>query len=129
MEIRRPGLEAWFTEHHPGVRFDLGGTMVPADLSLLRAVLPDTVFDGRYADTRGSLAARELLAGADGLQPDDLVLCCGATEANVAALLACVQPGSVAVLQDPLYYQFEPWLRLLGIDVRAWRADSSSTWS
>lgn len=128
MDIGRPSLERWFNQYHPGVRFDLGGTMVPAADDRLAALFRASYFDTRYPGTEGDLEVRTLLAalerderGGDGaLEAGDIVLTCGATEANAAAIFAAVRPGAVVVLQDPLYYQFEPLVEAIGGRVRKW---------
>ncbi len=120
MDISRSALETWFNRYHPGVRFDLGGTMVPAPQERFGALLRPEHFDTRYPPTDGASEVRALLAAADELEAEDLVLTCGATEANAAALWAGVRPGSVVVIQDPLYYQFEPLVRAAGATVRHW---------
>ncbi len=126
MDIARPSLEEWFSQPHEHLPHDLGGTMVPADSEKLGQLL--TSWDVRYAPTAGSGDCRGLIAARDRLDPDDLVLTCGATEAGVAALLATARPATTAVLQDPLYYLFEPWLATLGVTIRRWRASSDGTW-
>ncbi len=126
MDIARPALEEWFNQPREDLPHDLGGTMVPADAERMGHFLTD--WDVRYAPTTGSADCRGLIASSDRLEPDDLVLTCGATEAGVAALLAAVRPGSAAVLQDPLYYLFEPWLATLGVAIRRWRAAPDGTW-
>ncbi|MBM3266536.1 MAG: pyridoxal phosphate-dependent aminotransferase [Candidatus Sericytochromatia bacterium] len=120
MDIARSGLEGWFNEQHPGTRHDLGGTMVPAARDRIAALWrPDCLAMG-YPPTSGSADLRSLLARHEDLDPGDLVLTCGATEANAAAVLACVEPGREVVLQHPVYYQFEPLLLAGGARIVRW---------
>lgn len=120
MDIVRPSLERWFNQYHAGVRFDLGGTMVPAPGERFAALFRPNFLDTRYPPTDGSAEVRRLVSEADGLDPADVVLTCGATEANAAAIFAAMRPGAAVVLQDPLYYQFEPLVKALGGRVRRW---------
>lgn len=128
MDISRPALEAWFSEAPASIRHDLGGTMVPADMARLRPLLDAERWDARYAPTRGTRGLRARIAQLEGLDEEELVLACGATEAGVAALLATARPATAAVLQDPLYYLFEPWLGILGVEIRRWGARPDGRW-
>ncbi len=120
MDIARSGLEGWFNLHHPGCRHDLGGTMVPAPQARLAALWRPECLEIRYPPTGGSADLRALLGASEGLAADDLVMTCGATEANAAAILAAVEPGLDVVVQDPLYYQFEPLLQAHGARLVRW---------
>ncbi|MBI6547114.1 MAG: pyridoxal phosphate-dependent aminotransferase [Cyanobacteria bacterium NC_groundwater_1444_Ag_S-0.65um_54_12] len=126
MELCRPPLESWFNKHQPGSKFDLGGTMIPAPLALLQAIFQRDMLEVSYSPTTGSADLRLLLAEVEVLEPEDLFLTCGATAANTAALLAALRPGGAVVLQDPIYYQFEPWLLAHGIEIRHWRLPNES---
>lgn len=126
MDIPRSGLESWFNQQHPGTRFDFGGTMVPAPRDRLAALWrPDCLALG-YPATTGSADVRARIAGAEGLAEADLVLTCGATEANAAVLLAAIEPGVEVVIQHPLYYQFEPLLISHGAVIRRWDPDAAA---
>lgn len=120
MDIARSGLEGWFKLHHPGCRHDLGGTMVPAPQERLAALWRPECLEMRYPPTAGSADLRALLGASEGLAAGDLVMTCGATEANAAAILAAVEPGLEVVVQDPLYYQFEPLLLAHGARLVRW---------
>lgn len=126
MPLTTPQLEAWFNRHEPGAAYSLGGTMIqPWTGEGLAAYLPEgwgpRALEFGYVPTPGSRSLRALIAGDYGLEPDDLFLTAGATEANLAVLTGMLQGGGNVVLQDPLYYQFEAIARALGCEVRPWR--------
>ncbi len=73
-----------------------------------------------YTSTPGSETLRAAIAAEDDLDPDQLILTHGATEANAAVLMALLEPGCNLVLQDPLYYQFAALAEGLGAEVRRW---------
>jgi aspartate/methionine/tyrosine aminotransferase len=120
MDISRSGLESWFNQEHPGTRFDFGGTMVPAPRDHLAALWRPEFLSLGYPATTGSEDARSKIAGVEGLTASDLILTCGATEANAAVLLAAIEPGAEVLVQHPLYYQFEPLLASHGAVIRRW---------
>ena len=125
MPLATPDLEAWFNRYEAGALHSLGGTMVQTwPGSELAAYYPEgwglEHLEYGYVPTPGSLSTRTLLAADLGVDPDELVLTAGATEANHAVLRSLLQPGDVVILQDPLYYQFAAIAEELGAEVRRW---------
>lgn len=132
MPLKTPSLEAWFNRHEPGAAYSLGGTMVQTwKGEALQAFLPDDWGPGRfefgYVPTPGSRSTRSLVAADYGLDPDEVFLTVGATEANLAILTGMLRPGTNVVLQDPLYYQFEAIARDQGAEVRHWTLSADPT--
>ena len=75
----------------------------------------------QYAITWGASALREALSdryhARYGLTVDpetEITVCCGATEATVASILAIVDPGDEIVLFEPCYEAYLPALTLAG---------------
>lgn len=84
----------------------------------------------QYAVTWGAPSLREAIAwrfGRDrGLEvdPDTMVtVCCGATEAMIAALLATVDPGDEVVIFEPFYENYAPDCILCGARPVHYRLD------
>lgn len=125
MHVVRPALEGWFSKHHLGVRHDLGETMVPADRKRLLERASGRVLETAYPPSNGTADVRALVATCEGLGPEELLLTCGCTEANAVAMFAVARPGAVALVQDPLYYQFRPLLEALGVQVVNWTAGTA----
>jgi aminotransferase len=79
----------------------------------------------QYAITWGARELREAIARRvreyNGLQHDpetDVTVCCGATEAMIAALLATVDPGDEVVVFEPFYENYGPDCLLSGATPR-----------
>lgn len=71
-----------------------------------------------YSQTAGASTTRSAVAGLyENLEPDDVVVTSGATEAILLALEAIVDTGTRVVVEHPLYGIYEPLLELLGADV------------
>ena len=125
MHLESPSLEAWFNRYQTGAEHQLGGTMItPVSGHRLASMLPSgwspAMLETGYSSTPGSETLRRAIAAEEGLDAADLVLTCGATEANAAVLSALIEPGVRVVLQDPLYYQFAGLATSLGADVQRW---------
>ena len=77
----------------------------------------------QYAPPYGTLALREAIAqdftrryGVP-VDPDEQVtVCCGSTEAMMAAMLACVDPGDEVIVFEPFYENYGPDAILAGAE-------------
>jgi aspartate/methionine/tyrosine aminotransferase len=102
---------------HNAINLAQGFPDFPAPMELKRAAQQAIENDiNQYAITWGARDLREAIAAKcaewQGLTVDpetEITVCCGATEAMVAALLATVDPGDEVIL-------FEPWYENYGAD-------------
>jgi aminotransferase len=101
---------------HQAVNLAQGFPDFPAPTALKEAAKRAIDADkNQYAITWGARAFREALAKkhqqASGLAIDperELTVCCGSTEAMIAALLATVDPGEEVIVFEPWYENYGP---------------------
>jgi aspartate/methionine/tyrosine aminotransferase len=132
MSIRPSRKAARFTESviremsrvcraHGGINLAQGFPDFPAPLAMkdaaARAIAQDV---NQYAVTWGAPALRQaiarrstayngIFADRGGVDPDaHVTVCCGATEAMIAALLAVLDPGDEVVIFEPFYENYGP---------------------
>ena len=126
-------LERWQSLHETRVEVLLSesGVEPPGweELSEMLGVEPLRLLEGvdlGYGWTRGSPGLREKIASSAyrGLVgPDNIVATVGSAEANLAALLALVEPGDTVVVDMPSYMQVRLLAEALGARVvEAWRS-------
>ena len=77
--------------------------------------------DNQYSIAAGSPALREAVAAQFtrrhrvAVNPDsDVTICCGSTEAMLATMLACVDPGDEVIVFEPFYENYGPGAILSG---------------
>ena len=93
----------------------------------------------QYPPSRGLAVLREAVAGhynrhqGSHLEPDNVCVTSGATEALGAAILATVEPGDEVILLTPAYDSYAPMVRRAGGNVRevalrppGWRIDQAA---
>lgn len=77
-----------------------------------------------YSTPEGYLSYRKKLAGYYrkydiNVEPDDIVITCGGSEAVQIAFMACLDPGDEIILTEPLYANYLGFAIPAGIKVRA----------
>jgi aminotransferase len=117
-----------------GVNLAQGFPDFPAPLPMKEAAKRAIDADkNQYAITWGSLALRQAIVRRvrdHGLEFDaerEVTVCCGATEAMIAALLATVDPGDEVVIFTPFYENYGPDCLLSGA-VPRWVPLRSPDW-
>src|SRR5262245_55634354 len=105
-----------------GVNLAQGFPDFPAPLPMKEAAKRAIDADkNQYAITWGTPALRQAIArrlqAYNGIRVDperDVTVCCGATEAMIAALLATLEPGDEVVICTPFYENYGPDCLLSG---------------
>jgi aminotransferase len=100
--------------HHQAINLAQGFPDFPAPAELKRAAQEAIAADiNQYAITWGARDLREAIAAKtalwQGLTVDpetEITVCCGATEAMIAALLAIVDPGDEVIVFEPFYENY-----------------------
>lgn len=100
----------------PGVNLAQGFPDFAAPEEMKRAAMNAIARDvNQYAITWGSVALRQAISDHTarfyGIQPDperEITVCCGATEAMIAALLAVANPGDEVIVFEPFYENYGP---------------------
>ncbi len=73
-----------------------------------------------YGPDAGLLSIRQEIAAAHGVEADQVVMTCGASEALACALASLIGPGDEVILPDPAFVAYEPLIKMLhGVPV-AW---------
>ena len=79
----------------------------------------------QYAPPYGTLAFREAIAadftrryGVPIIPDEQVTVCCGSTEAMMASMLACIDPGDEVILFEPFYENYGPDAILAGAEPR-----------
>jgi aminotransferase len=104
------------SEKHQAVNLSQGFPDFPAPLPVkeaaCRAVLADV---NQYAVTWGARPLREAIAssfaaryGVEVVADEQVTVCCGSTEAMIAAMMAVVDPGDEVVVFEPFYENYGP---------------------
>jgi aspartate/methionine/tyrosine aminotransferase len=118
--------ERWFSQYEfmPGVASICASGAYPATISELAALEPELARDllGMaldYADGRGSPDLRQAVAAHHpGLDGEDVLITCGASEAILLFALAAFGPGVPVVVEEPMYGSYRLVAEWLGADVR-----------
>jgi aminotransferase len=116
-----PEVRRWIREYG-GVNLSSGAPEEPAPPALKRAACAAIEADlNQYAPMAGLTGLRQAIAGAFtrryGLSvspAEHVTVCCGATEATMAALIAVLDPGEEVVLFEPFYESYAPAVTLAG---------------
>ncbi len=103
-------------QQHGAVNLAQGFPDFPAPMELKRAAADALLADhNQYAITWGAKAFRDALAhkleSTTGIAIDpeqEITVCCGSTEAMLAALLATVDPGEEVIIFEPWYENYGP---------------------
>ncbi len=87
----------------------------------------------QYAPPYGTKAFRDAIAsdwnrryGAAIVSDEQVTVCCGATEAMMASMLSCIDPGDEVIVFEPFYENYGPDAVLAGAEpryVRMWAPD------
>jgi aminotransferase len=102
--------------HHGAVNLSQGFPDFPAPDEIKRAAQEAIEADiNQYAVTWGSKPLRDAIAEkfertqGVGVDPErEITVCCGATEAMIASLLAIINPGDEVVVFEPFYENYGP---------------------
>lgn len=75
----------------------------------------------QYAPAYGTLAFREAIArdfkrryGVPAVAAEQVTVCCGSTEAMMAVMLSCLDPGDEVIVFEPFYENYGPGATLAG---------------
>src|SRR5690349_4179691 len=75
----------------------------------------------QYAPPYGTVAFREAIAadftsryGVDVIADEQVTVCCGSTEAMMASMMACIDPGDEVIVFEPFYENYGPDAILAG---------------
>jgi aspartate/methionine/tyrosine aminotransferase len=107
---------------HDGVNLAQGFPDFPAPVEIKEAAVRAIGADiNQYAITWGTPALRQAVAAKfawyNGVEVDpetEVTVCCGATEAMIASLLAMVDPGDEVIVFEPFYENYGPDAILCG---------------
>ena len=66
-----------------------------------------------YGPDAGLLGIRQEIAAIHGVEADQVVMTCGASEALACALAALIAPGDEVILPDPAFVAYEPLIKML----------------
>ena len=113
-------------ELHGGVNLSQGFPDFPAPESVKEAACAAIRADvNQYAVTWGTRAFREAIArefhrryGVSVVPDDQVTVCCGATEAMMATMMAIIDPGDEVVVFEPFYENYGPDAILSGATPR-----------
>jgi len=79
----------------------------------------------QYAPPYGTVAFREAIAadftrryGVPVVPDEQVTVCCGSTEAMMAAMLACIDPGDEVIIFEPFYENYGPDAIIAGAEPR-----------
>src|SRR5262245_55170409 len=114
------------TEQYGGVNLSQGFPDFPAPQSVKDAACAAIQADvNQYAVTWGTRSFREAIAakferlyGVPVVPDEQVTVCCGATEAMVASMMAIVNPGDEVVIFEPFYENYGPDAILSGATPR-----------
>jgi aspartate/methionine/tyrosine aminotransferase len=121
-------LDQWLNKYQFGsapIRFNFGVSTGPIWTlrQLLELVGPDkesALFDQplTYTDAAGSIELREAIAAMQSVDPSEVQIFTGASEALLIALFLAAEPGANVILPFPGYPPIEAIARSFGLDVR-----------
>jgi aspartate/methionine/tyrosine aminotransferase len=102
--------------HHGAVNLSQGFPDFPAPAEIKRAAQEAIAADiNQYAVTWGTKPLRDAIAEkfscTQGVETDperEITVCCGATEAMIASLMAIINPGDEVVVFEPFYENYGP---------------------
>ncbi len=127
-------VERWMSAYEQGVAYNLAESSVRQlrlgqllDLAEengdegVRRRLEDLVLT--YDETPGTAELRGKLAAIYGVGPDEVLVTCGAIEANYLLFRSLVKPGDVVVSVFPAYQQLYSMAEMCGAEVRLWKLD------
>ena len=66
-----------------------------------------------YGPDAGLANIRQELAAIHGVEAEQVVITCGASEALACALAAIIQPGDEVIIPDPAFVAYDPLIRML----------------
>ncbi|MGI9492571.1 MAG: pyridoxal phosphate-dependent aminotransferase [Geminicoccaceae bacterium] len=66
-----------------------------------------------YGPDAGLLNIRQEIAAIHGVEADQVVMTCGASEALACALAAIIGPGDEVIIPDPAFVAYDPLIRML----------------
>lgn len=108
-------------DEYAAVNLSQGFPDFPAPLALKQAACDAIVRDlNQYSIGSGASALREAVAARFSarhdldVDPDQITVCCGSTEAMLAAMLACIDPGDEVIVFEPFYENYGPGAILAG---------------
>ena len=109
-------------QRYDAVNLSQGFPDFPAPAALKQAACDAILGDvNQYSISFGARSLREALAAQftrrHGVAVDaeeDVTICCGSTEAMLATLLACVDPGDEVIVFEPFYENYGPGAIMAG---------------
>lgn len=128
--MKRNLMDTWLVEHGAKVLVNLGESSVP-DITL--GDLADAHLDDRLrtiglgnADTSGSFRLRSAIAASySGVDPDQVLVTAGVSEALMTVALAHASPGGNVVVPTPAFHALYDVPELVGYGVRKIDLDES----
>ena len=113
-------------QKHQGVNLAQGFPDFPAPEEIKEAAMKAIASDfNQYAITWGASSLRKAVADKfswyNGVSYDpeaEITVCCGATEAMIASLMAIVNPGEEVIIFEPFYENYGPDTILCGAEPR-----------
>ena len=113
-------------QQHQAVNLSQGFPDFPAPPTLKQAACDAILGDvNQYSISFGARSLREALAAQfarrHGVVVDpeeDVTICCGSTEAMLATMLACVDPGDEVIVFEPFYENYGPGAIMAGATPR-----------
>jgi aspartate/methionine/tyrosine aminotransferase len=125
-------------ERHAAVNLSQGFPDFPAPEALKHAACEAIVNDvNQYSIAAGARGLREAIAeqftarhGVPRDPEEHVTVCCGSTEAMLATMLACIDPGDEVIVFEPFYENYGPGAIMAGgtpvyvrLDPPDWRLD------
>ena len=109
-------------QHHAAVNLSQGSPDFPAPDALKQAACEAILRDvNQYSLAAGATSLRQAIAAQfatrHGVAVDaeeEVTVCCGSTEAMLATMLACVDPGDEVIVFEPFYENYGPGAILAG---------------
>ena len=125
MRIEPFRLERWLLER---ADFDLSGGGVTK--LQLKDVVEEIDYDlyMKYGRTNGSDSIRELIAEWHRVEPSNVLITSGTSEANLLVNLCCIERGDEYVTEIPQYEQTSGFARYLGAQIRSFRLNEENSW-
>src|SRR3954464_15167605 len=113
-------------QRHQAVNLSQGFPDFPAPAAIKDAAFPAILDDiNQYAVTWGARPLREAIASSFGrrygvpvVADEQVTVCCGATEAMMATMMAVIDPGDEVVIFEPFYENYGPDAILSGATPR-----------
>ena len=109
-------------QHHAAVNLSQGSPDFPAPDALKQAACEAILRDvNQYSLAAGATSLRQAIAtqfatrhGVAVDAEEEVTVCCGSTEAMLATMLACVDPGDEVIVFEPFYENYGPGAILAG---------------